>query len=164
MPFSHPMLGKRAPFIALPDANGNLYELPVGQKAIALYVFPRAGSPVCTKEACAFNEARDLNPVFSYLNKYDFEIIGISGDPISRQHKFVQNHNLNHVVLSDTSGEARRAYGVTKVLGFIPGRETFFIGRDGIIKGVCTKQLNHKAHLALIESCLRVETEVMENM
>lgn len=44
------------------------------------------------------------------------------------------------------------------------GRETFFIGRDGIIKGVCTKQLNHKAHLALIESCLRVETEVMENM
>jgi hypothetical protein len=32
MPFSHPMLGKRAPFIALPDANGNLYELPVGQK------------------------------------------------------------------------------------------------------------------------------------
>lgn len=26
------MLGKRAPFIALPDANGNLYELPLGQK------------------------------------------------------------------------------------------------------------------------------------
>lgn len=44
------------------------------------------------------------------------------------------------------------------------GRETFFIGRDGIIKGVCTKQLNHKAHLALIEACLKVETEVMENM
>lgn len=54
-------------------------------------------------------------------------------------------------------------------ISFLPtsvssGRETFFIGRDGIIKGVCTKQLNHKAHLALIESCLRVETEVMENM
>ena len=84
--------------------------------------------------------------MFSYLNKYDFEIIGISGgksrlhpmryhdpdrkltsdavclDPISRQHKFVQNHNLNHVVLSDTSGEARRAFGVSKVLGFIPGK------------------------------------------
>lgn len=45
-------------------------------------------------------------------------------DPISRQHKFVQNHNLNHVVLSDTSGEARRAYGVSKVLGIIPGEQS----------------------------------------
>ena len=44
------------------------------------------------------------------------------------------------------------------------GRETFFIGKDGIIKGVCTRQLNHKAHLALVESCLKVEIEVIENM
>jgi hypothetical protein len=37
MPRQHPMVGKRAPFIALPDANGNLYELPLGQKVIPVY-------------------------------------------------------------------------------------------------------------------------------
>jgi peroxiredoxin len=39
------------------------------------------------------------------------------------------------------------------------GRETFFIGQDGIIKDVCVRQIRHKPHIEMVERCLRAEIE-----
>jgi hypothetical protein len=42
-------------------------------------------------------------------------------------------------MLSDASGEARKAYKVnTGFLNFIDGRVTFFIGSDGVVRYVTT--------------------------
>lgn len=43
-------------------------------------------------------------------------IVGISGDAVEKQKKFVDQHGLPFPILSDAKGEARKAYEVKKGL------------------------------------------------
>lgn len=90
-------------------------------------------------------------------------------DSTERQQTWAEAQRLTYPILSDANGEARKAYKVSKVaLGLIegesrsrlahcggrpradsrscsmPGRETFFIDKYGIIRDVCSKGLDWK--------------------
>lgn len=80
------------------------------------------GTYGCTREACSFRDAQD-----SLLYKdSNIQIVGISGDPVEKQKKFVEDQKLPFPVLCDTEGVARKAYHVGKGLfGLSEGERSF---------------------------------------
>jgi len=74
------MIGKPAPALTLPSTpSGEPYALPIGEKAIALFFFPKANTMGCTKEACAFRDARQDNPTFKRYGDDKLVVVGVSG-------------------------------------------------------------------------------------
>ncbi|WRT70834.1 uncharacterized protein IL334_007833 [Kwoniella shivajii] len=154
------LIGKQAPSLELPNIpKGDLYKLPIGEKPIALFFFPAANTPGCTKEACSFRDAQTQNIVFK--RNSNLVVVGISSDATTKQSSFADQYNLPYPILSDSDGSARKTYGVGKAfLGMTPGRETFFIDDKGIIRGVCDKALDVNQHIKFVEKhLLALETE-----
>ncbi|KAK4687003.1 hypothetical protein P7C73_g3115, partial [Tremellales sp. Uapishka_1] len=169
------LIGKPAPPLELPSIpNGDLYKLPIGEKPIALFFvcyphlscpspfhsdysaqFPQAGTTGCTKEACAFRDAQKSNTTFKRFEG-DLEVVGISSDATAKQASFADEYNLPYPLISDKDGAARKAYDVGGFLfGMVPGRETFFIDRKGIVRGVCDSNIDFKAHTKFVEKQLK---------
>lgn len=124
----------------LEDFEGNKHKLSdfKGKKVI-LYFYPKDSTPGCTKQACNFS-----------LYKEDFEkknavVIGISKDSKESHKKFIDNNNLNILLLSDPTLEVMSAYGVYKEktmcgktsMGVV--RSTYLIDEDGIVKAALEK-------------------------
>ena len=108
-------------------------------KKVVLYFYPRDDTPGCTKEACNFRDSLD-----SIIGK-DAAVLGISMDSISSHKKFREKYSLNFPLLSDTSGEVTKAYGVYKqknmygVIRWGIERSTFIIDEDGKIAKIWRK-------------------------
>lgn len=75
------------------------------------------------------------------------EVIGISGDSLQSHEAFVRQYKLPFILLSDSDGSARQAYQVKKSLGFIPGRVSFVIDKQGIIRHIFSSQVRATAHV-----------------
>ncbi|KAI0953472.1 hypothetical protein AcW1_007681 [Taiwanofungus camphoratus] len=133
---SHPLLGKPAPSLSLPNANGKTYTLTPGANGvpIALFFYPESGSFGCTKEACQF---RDNLTEKELYKRSKVQIVGVSRDPVGKQKAFVEKEKLTYPVLSDVNGEARKAYHVGKgLMGLTDARVTFFIDSKGVVRCV----------------------------
>lgn len=126
------MISTPAPDFELPDANGRPVRLSQyrGVSPIVLYFYPKDDTSICTKQACSF---RDNLPRFDAAGAV---ILGISDDSAASHAKFAAKYNLPFALLSDKGGVVRKLYGVKKKFGLIPGRVTFVIDRDGIIRHV----------------------------
>lgn len=136
--------GSRAPDFELTSANGQKIRLSdyKGKKAVVLYFYPKDESAICTAEACSF---RDSYEDFVAVGA---EVIGISDDPVSSHKGFASRHRLPFVLLSDPGGSVREQYGAKKTLGLIPGRITFVIDKNGIIRQRFDSQVRFNAHVA----------------
>jgi peroxiredoxin Q/BCP len=136
-------VGDRAPDLTLPSADGKNVSLADfrGKKTVVLYFYPKDETPGCTAEACEF---RDNHGAFM---KAGAEVIGVSADSVASHGKFAEHHSLPFTLLSDEHGTARRAYDVKKVLGLLPGRVTFVIDREGVIRHVFDSALRMGAHV-----------------
>ena len=144
-------MGDRAPEFRLSSAGGNLVSLSdfVGKKNLVLYFYPKDRSPGCTKEACSFRDS------YSAFRELDAEVVGISPDSESSHGKFARDEQLPFPLLSDSDGSARRAYGVKTTLGMIPGRTTFVIDKQGIIRHIYSSQIFAERHVKEALSALR---------
>ncbi|WWC72677.1 uncharacterized protein I206_106641 [Kwoniella pini CBS 10737] len=149
------LIGKPAPSLELPSIpNGELLKLPIGEKPIALFFFPAANTMGCTMEACSFRDAQAQNIVFK--RNPELAVIGVSGDPTAKQQSFADQYKLSYPILSDTDNKARQAYGVGKsFFGLSAGRETFFIDKQGIVRGVCDKSIDVNGHIKFVEQQLK---------
>lgn len=127
---TNPKVGERAPAFTLTSAEGQPVHLAdyAGKKNVVLFFYPKDETPGCTAEACSF---RDQYDVFAEAGA---EVIGISADSPDSHAKFASRHGLPMVLLSDPRGEVASTYGVKKLLGLIPGRETFVIDKEGIVR------------------------------
>jgi peroxiredoxin Q/BCP len=136
-------VGERAPDFTLPAQSGGTVRLGdrVGKKAIVLYFYPKDHTPGCTVEARAF---RDRHDTFVAAGA---EVIGVSGDSIKSHRRFADKLRLPFALLSDEGGAVRRLYGVEKTLGLIPGRVTYVIDRDGVVRHVFSSQLDATRHV-----------------
>ena len=106
-----------------------------------LFFYPKDGTPVCTKEACAFRDA------YEDFVEAGAVVIGVSGDSAARHQAFASNHRLPFVLVADADGKARRAFGVPKSLGLLPGRVTYVIDKEGIVRHVFSSQLAADRHV-----------------
>jgi peroxiredoxin Q/BCP len=123
-------VGARAPDFALPVHTGGWLRLwdMIGRKSVVLFFYPKDESPGCIREVRAF---RDRYAEFVALGS---EVVGVSGDPARAHRRFADRLHLAFPLLSDEFGLVRGLYGVEKTLGIVPGRATFVIDRNGIIR------------------------------
>ncbi|HTY17273.1 MAG TPA: peroxiredoxin [Myxococcota bacterium] len=144
-------VGDRAPEFGLPDASGATVRLSDfrGKKAVVLYFYPKDDTPGCTKEACSFRDS------YEDFTTAGAEVIGVSSDSGDSHRGFASKYKLPFTLLSDRGGEVRRKYGVPATLGLLPGRVTFVIDRDGVVRHVFNSQLAATRHVREALDALR---------
>ncbi len=135
-------VGDRAPDFSLKSSTGERVTLSqfLGTKNVVIFFYPMDESPVCSREAEAFKQK------YEAFKKLDAEIIGISSQGTESHKEFAQHHGLPFILLSDVDGAVRKLYGVSASMGLVPGRVTFVIDKEGIIKHMFSSQLQPARH------------------
>jgi len=147
-------VGDLAPGFTLPSQSGEEVSLKdfLGKKrAIVLFFYPKDDTPGCTKEACSFRDG------YEQFEKLEAEVIGVSSDSTKSHQRFAQRHGLPFVLLSDEEGEVRKLYGVPNTLGLFPGRVTYVIDNEGVVRHVFSSQLDSTRH---VEEALKALREI----
>ncbi|MFM8893507.1 MAG: peroxiredoxin [Planctomycetia bacterium] len=112
-----------------------------GTKSLVLFFYPKDNTPVCTQEACAFRDA------YADFVKADVEVVGVSSDSPASHLRFAEKHRLPFPIISDAAGSLRRLFGVPRALGIFPGRVTYVIDREGIVRLVYNATLAAAPHV-----------------
>jgi peroxiredoxin Q/BCP len=147
-------VGDTAPDFTLPSQSGEEVSLSdfVGKKkAVVLYFYPKDDTPGCTREACYFREEHER------FGDLEAEVVGVSSDSVRSHQRFVEKHGLPFVLLSDEGGEVRKLYGVPNILGLFPGRVTYVIDEEGVVRHVFSSQLGVTKH---VEQALEALEEI----
>lgn len=146
-------VGDTAPDFTLSDQNGSRVSLRDfrGKKAVVLYFYPKDDTPGCTAESCGF---RDQYEVFTTAGA---EVIGVSGDSPQSHQQFAAKYNLPFTLLSDKDNKVRKEYGATMAFGFVPGRVTYVIDQEGVVRFVLDTMFNFQAH---VEEALKILQEL----
>ncbi len=141
-----------APDFSLPDETGSMVSLSdfVGQKNLVLFFYPKDDSPGCSAQVCAFRDS------YEAFGEAGAEVIGISSDSVESHARFRERKHLPFRLLSDEGGRVRRKYGVPSTFGLIPGRVTFVIDRQGLIRYSFNSQFDIARH---VRESLRILSE-----
>ena len=132
--------GDPAPDFTMPASNGRTVSLAALRgRPFVLYFYPKADTPGCTKEACAFQEA------LPQLGNIGVEVIGVSKDKIKPIEKFAEKYALKFPLASDAETQVAEAYGAwveksmygRKYMGM--ERSTFLIDKNGRIARIWPK-------------------------
>jgi thioredoxin-dependent peroxiredoxin len=101
-----------------------------------LYFYPRADTPGCTKEACAF---QDGLPDFSKLS---VTVIGVSKDSMKALEKFAEKYNLTFPLASDPEAKVIEAYDAWQEKSLY-GRQYMGIERSTVLVDAAGKVAKH---------------------
>lgn len=144
-------LGDKAPQFTLSTADGRQVSLSDyrGRQSVVVYFYPKDDTPGCTAEACAFRDQ------YEDFKQAGAEVIGISSDAPEAHARFASKHRLPFLLLSDRDGAVRKAYGVPATLGLLPGRVTFVVDREGIIRHLFSSQFRATKHVSEAIGVLR---------
>jgi thioredoxin-dependent peroxiredoxin len=143
-------VGARAPDFTLPSQSGETVRLgDLLGKPVILFFYPKDDTLGCTKEVCAFRDD------FEQFGQFDAEVIGISSDSVESHMAFAEKHDLPFALLSDEGGKVRKLYGVPNTLGLIPGRVTYVIDEQGVVRRIFSSQLGVERHVQEAIDALR---------
>ena len=147
-------VGDAAPEFKLPSNAGREVSLSDfrGKSSVVLYFYPKDETEGCTKEACAFRDT------YERFKERGAEVLGVSSDTVESHRKFAEHHNLSFLLLSDPHGEVRKVYGVPSTLGFIPGRVTYVIDDQGIVRFIFNSQMRPEQHITEALNALQEES------
>jgi thioredoxin-dependent peroxiredoxin len=127
--------GQPAPDFTLPDQDGQPVALEQFRgRPVVLYFYPKDDTPGCTREACAFRDARA-----DYENA-GAQVIGVSPDSPASHRKFAEKYQLPFTLVADPERRVCQAYGVWKEKNLYGKksmgveRTTFVIDRAGIVR------------------------------
>ncbi|NCG20997.1 MAG: redoxin domain-containing protein [Rhodobacterales bacterium] len=130
-------IGDSPAAFSLLDQDGNeVHWTDFRGSAVVLFAYPRAGTPGCTKEACAF---RDLSAEFEATGT---RVFGISADTVRKQSNFWNKHDLNMPLLADPEKRVLIPWGIwaekmnygRTYMGVV--RSTFLFGPNGTLHQV----------------------------
>jgi peroxiredoxin Q/BCP len=140
-----------APDFTLPSQSEKMVSLRdfLGNKPVVLFFYPKDNTLGCTKEVCAFRDD------YEEFGKLDAEVIGISSDSVDSHRRFASRHDLPFTLLSDEGGKVRKLYGVRNSFGLFPGRVTYIIDGEGMVRHVFSSQLNVERHVEEAIEALR---------
>jgi peroxiredoxin Q/BCP len=138
----HP--GDQAPDFTLPDQHGNPVRFAdlLGKGPVVVFFYPKAGSPGCTKEACAFRDIHDT------LIEAGASVVGISGDSTHEIAAFAEKRRLRYTLLSDAKGEVRGLWRVPRDFGIFPGRVTYVLDATGVVTKLIRSAVRMDKHAA----------------
>ena len=132
--------GDGAPAFSMPASGGRTVSLAAMKgRPFVLYFYPKADTPGCTKEACAFQES------LTQFNKVGAEVIGVSKDKMPALEKFAAKYQLKFPLASDAETQVAETFGTwveksmygRKYMGL--ERSTFLIDKDGRVARVWRK-------------------------
>ncbi|MGR8931328.1 MAG: peroxiredoxin [Gammaproteobacteria bacterium] len=86
-----------------------------------LYFYPKAGTPGCTKQACAFRDG------LARIRRLNAEVFGISTDDVGDLQAFQRKHKLTFTLLSDPDAKVAESYGVKIPILNVAKRWTFIV-------------------------------------
>jgi thioredoxin-dependent peroxiredoxin len=142
--------GDAAPDFEMPASGGRkVSRKSLRGKPFVLYFYPKADTPGCTKEACAFQEA------LPQLGRIGIDVIGVSPDKMKPIEKFAEKYALSFPLASDETHAVAEKFGTwveksmygRKYMGM--ERSTFLIDKSGRIARVWRKVsvTNHAAEV-----------------
>ncbi len=142
-------VGDKAPSFRLPDSIGDLVSSEdfLNKTNLVVYFYIKDFTGGCTREACSFRDS------YEAFKDHGAEVIGISSDSETSHDAFAKKHQIPFILLSDRDGLAKKAFGVKRTLGILPGRVTFLIDKGGVVRHVFSSQTDMDAH---VEEALRV--------
>jgi thioredoxin-dependent peroxiredoxin len=147
----NPHVGDPAPDFTLPASTGETISLSDfrGRAEVVLFFYPKDNSPACSAEACSFRDS------YEAFRDAGAEVIGISADSLESHNRFAKQFRLPFLLLSDSGGSVRSRYGVSRTFGLIPGRATFLIDKQGIVRHVFSSQFQPNKHVTEMLGILR---------
>jgi Peroxiredoxin len=143
--------GDDAPDFTVETTQGE-FTLSEASEPAVLFFFPKAGSKVCTKEACSFRDS------LSEFSGHNATVVGIStNDGLDRLSKFADDNDLDYPLVSDKSGELSDRYGLSGFLGLSQkAKRATFVIDDGkiveVIKGLFSADKHVKRSLEAISN------------
>lgn len=120
-----------APLFSLSNQKNEKFDLASRKGSwTVLYFYPKAGTPGCTKQACAFRDGIDKIRVLGA------DVYGISADTVEEQAAFHKEHHLNFSLLADPDDKAVELYGSKMPLMKMSKRWTFVIDPELKIRDI----------------------------
>jgi len=144
-------VGDKAPDFALPSQIGDNVTLSeyFGKKNVVLYFYPKDETPGCTKEACTFRDS------YEELTSLGAEVLGVSGQSVESHKSFATHYGLPFLLLSDKDNRVRKLYGVPSSMGLIPGRVTYIIDKQGVVRHIFVSQVQAERHVEEAKTALK---------
>src|SRR5882757_3536853 len=98
--------GDRAPNFTAVTHMGQKISLAdfQGKQAVVLYFYPKDGTAICTKEACAFRDA------YEDFVQAGAAVIGVSTDSSESHRSFAEGQRLPFLLISDEDGALRKLF------------------------------------------------------
>ena len=91
---------------------------------------------------------------FGDLKNAGYVVLGVSSDSSETHAAFAAENELPFQLLADEGDEVRALYGIPKDLGLLKGRETFIIGKDGVVTDTFNGQFAVEKHVEMaLASC-----------
>jgi peroxiredoxin Q/BCP len=125
--------GGPAPDFTLSDQDGEPVSLSsLRGRWVALYFYPKADTPGCTKQACGIRDAYDE------FRSRGAEVFGVSRDDAESHQAFKEKFGLPFPLLVDSDRTLGDAFGVAdfEMLPDSYKRSTVVIGADGTVAKV----------------------------
>jgi peroxiredoxin Q/BCP len=151
---SMPVVGDRAPEVALPDETGTIHRLSdQSDRWTILYFYPKDDTPGCTVEACEFRDSNDT------IAERGAEVWGVSPQGAASKRAFRDKFGLPFTLLADEDHRVADAYGswVEKQnygkTYWGTARTTFLVDPDGRIARVWPK-VKPEGHAAEVLAAL----------
>ena len=136
-------VGDRAPEFTVTASDGRQVSLAdfKGKRAVVIFFYPRDNTSVCTQEACAFRDA------YEDFVQAGAVVIGVSSDSNKTHQTFAASQRLPYLLIADVDGSLRRTFAVPNSMLILPGRVTYVIDRDGIVRHVFNALFQGKEHM-----------------
>jgi peroxiredoxin Q/BCP len=125
-------VGDKAPEFKLPNQAGETFDLASrkGQGWTVLYFYPKAGTPGCTDQACAFRDS------IKVIREKGAEVYGISADTVKDQAAFHKEHKLSFDLLADPDATVIKLYDAKYPVVSYAKRWTFILDPDLVVRHI----------------------------
>lgn len=131
-------VGDVAPDFPIEDTS--LYRL-LERNAAAVFFFPRAFTPGCTKEASEFRQE------FENLRSSGCDVVGVSRDPQEKSDLFRESLSLPFPLVGDSQGSILRAYKVRWPVIGLARRVTYLVDRNRRVKMALHSEFDIGSHV-----------------
>ncbi len=143
------VVGKQCPDLDFVLENGETTTLKelTKSKGVVIFMYPRANTPGCTKQACGF---RDSTKDFGEAG---FDIYGLSYDKPKSQLNWKNKYDLPYHLLTDEKKQAIKCFGASKEVTKIK-RSHVIIAKGGVVLDVqnsVSPQVSYESALEFVQ-------------
>lgn len=140
--------GQKAPSFTATDTDGNTISLDDFRGSNLVLYFSNLAGPGCTSQSCSF---RDAEAAFSSLNA---KIVAVAAQNRETAADFKSKNGLEFPIIPDKDGRIQKLFDVSATLGLLPGRITYVIDKDGVIRSAYNSQFAVSSHVDIAKNTL----------